>query len=75
MKTRFICAILDSEGNIPTVGTNDRIPITGIKTLSGACRRISKYNINKNKPFVIIDLKDGTIYPSEYVDFAGGEWG
>ena len=44
MATRFICAILDNKGNISMVGTNDRIPLTGIKTLSGARRRISKYN-------------------------------
>ena len=75
MGTRFICAILDNKGNIPMVGTNDRIPLTGIKTLSGACRRISRYNINRHKPFVIIDITDNTIYPSEYVDFTGGEWG
>lgn len=61
MAYRFLLAIHNDDGTIPMAGTNDRIPLQGIKTLSGACRRISKYKLNRGKDFSIIDVTDDTV--------------
>ena len=65
---RFIMHCLDDNGQWKAgTGKGVCVPLTGIKTLYGAVKRISKYNLNNGLPCEIEDITGGTIYPKEYM--------
>ena len=64
---RFIMHCLDSNGHWKAgTGRGTCVPLTGIKTLYGAIKRINKYDLNSGLPYEIEDILTNTIYPKEY---------
>lgn len=56
----FIMQCIDSETNRIILGTGAgyQVIFNDLKTLNGVLKRISKYNINLGKPFIVCRGKD-----------------
>lgn len=67
---RFIMHCLDDNGNWKAgTGKGTCVPLTGIKTLYGAVKRVNRYNLNNGLSYEIEDVMTNTIYPKEYMNW------